>query len=101
MKIKIYDCLQGNMKYVGYIEVENDDSNNIEEYCFNLCNWINWSESKPENLFSEISNCNHGICFYLPNKNIYCLALSVGWLYCGDKSKIEDYAMKHKNKQYW
>lgn len=99
-KISIYDCLRGAMVHRGYIEVDKIVEG-IEDYCWELCNWSNWALKKPDNLFSDVDNCSHGICFYVQSKKIYYLALSRGWLCVRNKEDILDYIRKNKDKQLW
>lgn len=99
-KISIYDCLCGTMIYRGFIEVDLIREG-IEDYCWELCNWSNWALKKPDNLFSDVDNCNHGICFYVHSEKIYYLALSQGWLCSTKEEDILDYIKKNKDKQLW
>lgn len=99
-KITIFDCLSGTMIYRGYIEVDKIVED-IEEYCWELCNWSNWALKKPENLFSDVDDCSHGICFYIHSRKLYCLALSRGWLHFTGKEDLISYIKKNKDKQIW
>lgn len=98
MKVNIHTYSFGNNMpvYKGYIEMDNFDA----DTCWNLCNWLAWTDKKPEMLHSEISSCAHGICFTNSETREKWLALSFGWLK-GDEKKISDYIEKHKNNIFW
>lgn len=99
MKISIYDCLHGQMEYIGYIEYESTAFD--AEKCWELCNWMDvGKEVKPKNLYADIYSCSHGICFYHPEEKKYYLALSCGWL-IGDNQIITKYIKSHNNKKVW
>ena len=74
-------CLQPNDKPIivdcGYIVADEFD----EDYCWDLCNWSHWrrNEGKPENLHSELANCNSDVAFLNPETNKWFVATSFGW----------------------
>ena len=70
------------------------------DYFWHLCNWHHWSDTKPNNLFSEIGNCSHGIIFVNPETNEHHLALSVGWK-VGNKDEIYKYILENYNEPIW
>lgn len=84
----------------GYIEAEKLDDTDDAEHFWHLCNWDHWSETQPENLFSDVCTCSHGIVFVNPETNTWYLALSNGWL-AGDEKTIKDYIHKHHNDTFW
>ena len=82
--------------HLGYAEVEEFDA----EAIWTLCNWMHWTEEKPENLYADICTCNHGLCVINPETQERWLALSNGWL-VGDEKKISDYVFKHRHNVLW
>ena len=86
----------------GYAMVEQLENNNDAEYCWHLCNWACWSgdEVQPENLFSDVDVCNHGIVFVNPETNVWFLALSNGWLH-GTEAEVREYIRTHHDKTFW
>ena len=98
MKIDIYVFSQGcNIPAnVGYIEMEKFDA----DTCFNLCNWIHWTDQKPENLYSEISSACHGICFSNHETDEMWLAKSVGW-FVGNCFEVANYVNENKDNIFW
>lgn len=83
-------------RFIGYIKSNKFDS----DECFNLCNWSNWSETKPENLYADIQSVGKGICFTDPITNEKHLALSMGWL-VGNSMEITDYVRKNIGNPFW
>ena len=98
MRVNIHNYTFGDTMpiYAGYINMEEFSA----DECWNLCNWTAWTEKKPNNLYSEISSCSHGICFTNTETQKKWLALSFGWL-VGDENEISDYVEKHKNDIIW
>lgn len=82
--------------YLGYAEVETFDA----EHIWGLCNWGEYTEEKPENLFANISSCGHGLCVINPETQEYHLALSHGWL-IGTEKEISDYVFEHRHDVIW
>lgn len=83
-------------EYKGYLEL--DEFN--PDVCFDLCNWGEYQEEKPDNLFADVPFCGSSICFENTETNEYWLALSVGWKH-GTKEEIEKYVMENYNSLFW
>lgn len=98
MKVVIHTYSNGEIdpKYAGYIETDIFDA----EKCWNLCNWTSWAKKKPENLYSDIGLCSHGICFTNPDTKEKWLALTSGWL-VGNDTDITEYIKDNKDKAVW
>jgi len=93
--------------HLGYVEVDNLNTEDDAEDIFDLCNWSNWTEEKPKNLHIDIfSNynhelcCNHGLCLVNPETQERWLALSQGWL-VGDENTISEYVFEHRHDLLW
>jgi len=82
--------------YIGYIEVEKFD---LEEI-FHLCNWSHWLPEKPVNLYSKIKSCGHGLMMINPENNQRYLAKSMGWL-IGNEDTINKYVEENRYRLYW
>ena len=82
--------------YLGYVEVEEFDAEEI----WNLCNWSHWLETKPENLHADTDGCNHGLCLINPETQERWLSLSHGWL-TGDEKSISEYVFMNRDKILW
>lgn len=104
MKIKIYHpetddygrIISGTIIPHGYIEMDEFDA----EECFNLCNWIHWTEKKPDYVHTDIESCNHGLIVYNPEKKEYWLALSHDWIH-GKSYEISEYIYRHLKEWLW
>lgn len=98
MRVAIHTYSYGEIvpKYAGYIEIDQFDANK----CWELCNWRVWTKEKPENLYSHICACSHGICFTNPETKEKWLALSFGWL-VGNIVDISEYVKKNKDNILW
>lgn len=96
INIEIFPFREIKSSYVGYIEAEKFDA----KECFDLCNWVCWTEEKPKELHSNISIAQHGICFTNPETNQKWLAKSIDWL-VGDNDMIRDYVAENKDKLVW
>jgi hypothetical protein len=94
--IEVYLFSDRKFCHVGHISADKFD----REECFDLCNWVNWTDAKPENLHADIESCGHGVCFVNPNTGEFNMALSIGWL-VGTKEDICRYAYEHRNYDAW
>lgn len=89
----------------GYIEIADEDRNKCnEDWCWDVCNWGHWTDTKPKELHSEVDHCDHGIVFVYPSDleadGLHFLALSNGWL-TGSKEEIQEYVDNHVNSLFW
>lgn len=94
--IDIHYFDEGVPKFIGYIKSNKFDP----DECFNLCNWTNWTDKKPENLYADIQSVGKGICFTNPITHEKHLALSAGW-YIGDSADITEYVRINKDSLFW
>lgn len=86
----------------GYLNLDCEHFREDEaQKCWDICNWDAYASEKPENLFSTIGCCSHGICFK-PDDGTQAnwLALSCGWL-CGTSTEIADYVRINKYNTIW
>lgn len=101
IEIHLYPSLLRNEqkftpKYMGYIELPKFDA----EKCFSLCNWSDWTESKPTELHSNIQQCGHGVCFTNPETGKKWLAKTFGWL-VGTSAEALQYAKENRQSLIW
>ncbi len=104
MKVKVYHVETDKYRMIispsilphGYIEVDTFDA----ERCWQLCNWVHWSEAKPKEVHSDIDSCNHGLIVHNPDTNEYWLALSNGWLN-SNIEEIKGYVERNWQKTFW
>lgn len=85
-----------NPIYFGYAEMDSFSPEDV----WNLCNWEHWADTKPDNLFADISSCDHGLLLMRPGTEECWLALSDGWL-SGNKENIIAYVERHKHDIWW
>lgn len=97
MKVPIHIAKGGKLEPAGYAEVEVFDA----EALWHLCNWSCYQEEKPDNLFSEIEYCGHGICFTNPETDQKWLALSFDWYVTDNMREIEKYVTQNEGKHVW
>lgn len=83
--------------YMGSAEVEKFD---VEEL-FHLCNWANWSDTKPENLQCDISSIGRGLVLIDPETKQKWLSKTKGWLVCDNVYEVMDYVEAHKDSAVW
>ena len=82
--------------YVGYAEVEEFNAEEV----WHLCNWGEWAEEKPINLYSPIRSCGHGLCLVNTETKERWLAKSFGWL-TGDEDAINKYVLDNRYSLLW
>lgn len=82
--------------HLGYAEVDKFDADEL----FNLCNWGHWTDTKPENLNSNIFSCGHGLLLENPETGEKWLAKSQGWI-VGDDETITKYIEEHQSAIWW
>ena len=70
---------------IGYIEDEKFDKDKF----WTLCNWSEYSDNKPENLFANIEACGSNIVFYNPEEEKYHIPDVVGWDEANDFVDVE------------
>lgn len=82
--------------YLGFIEMNTFDA----EECFRICNWSEYTNTKPNVLHANISKAGRGICFVNPENGEHWLSKTIGWM-VGDRSAIDKYVENHKDKPIW
>lgn len=96
MEVQIYSHDKNGLVPSGYILADRFNP----ELFWNMCNWSSRGKEKPEQLYSDIDTCNHGVCFENPENGELWMALSFGWMH-GDRNLIETYIKNHADKQVW
>lgn len=82
--------------HAGYIESDDFDA----ERFFQMCNWGNFTDQKPEELHSSIRSVGHGVCFTNPITGEKWLAKTFGW-FVGNSLEVSEYVRAHKDALVW
>ena len=64
-----------DMTWIGYINMNEFDAGKA----WHLCNWMNWTDKKPDNVFASVGSCNREVVFFNPNDNKYYIPKICGW----------------------
>lgn len=72
------------LKYKGYVCVK-DDVTNVADNAWHLCNWSCWTETKPDQVHTDLTFCNSDVIFVINDdeeeKEYWC-ADCFGWTVC-------------------